>query len=428
MACTGMLMAWLVSASQPAEAQTPPRLTLEEAEHMAVAQEPQLRAAEALATAAGEQTREVRSAYEPFVYGSLTGVDALKSSNIAAGGLNSSSVYDRYSNGVTVTQLITDFGRTGELAKSAQLRSDAQQQAVALTREQIVLRVDQAYFAALRAQAVLKVAEDTVRARQVVADQITALASNQIQRTELDVSFANVDLAQARLLLVQAQNDLQGGFAELSAALGEAEQHIYTLVEPGDAGAPPGDAAALIAAALQHRADVAALRLSASAADRFAAAERDLARPTISFAGTAGVTPYRQSTLTDRYAAAGVNVNVPIFTGSLFGARRSEAAARAAAAHDIAQDLENHVAADVRVAWLNATAAFERLAITDQLVAYATRAVGLAKSRYDLGLSSIVELSQAQLNVTQAQLAQASARYDYAASLAALRYAIGAQP
>jgi outer membrane protein len=370
----------------------------------------------------------VRSAYEPFVYGSLTGVDALKSSNIAAGGLNSSSVYDRYSNGVTVTQLITDFGRTGELAKSAQLRSDAQQQAVALTREQIVLRVDQAYFAALRAQAVLKVAEDTVRARQVVADQITALASNQIQRTELDVSFANVDLAQARLLLVQAQNDLQGGFAELSAALGEAEQHIYTLVEPGDAGVPPGDAAALIAAALQHRADVAALRLSASAADRFAAAERDLARPTISFAGTAGVTPYRQSTLTDRYAAAGVNVNVPIFTGSLFGARRSEAAARAAAAHDIAQDLENHVAADVRVAWLNATAAFERLAITDQLVAYATRAVGLAKSRYDLGLSSIVELSQAQLNVTQAQLAQASARYDYAASLAALRYAIGAQP
>jgi outer membrane protein len=422
-----LILAGLLATSRVAAAQTPPTLTLAQAEQLAVARQPELHAAHALATAAGEQTREVRSAYQPFIYGSLTGVDALSNSRIAAGGLNNPVIYDRYSNGVTVTGLISDFGRTGELARSAELRGDAQQQAVVLARDAIILRVDQAYFAALRARAVLKVAEDTVRDRQTVVDQVTALANNQI-KTDLDVSFASVDLARAQLLLVQARNDVQAGFASLSAALGAFGQQIFTLVDPTDMAAPPDDVAALIAKAAQQRPDLAVLRLSASAADRFALAERDLARPTISFAATAGLTPYRQSTLTDRYAAAGVNVNVPIFTGQLFGARRSEAEARAAAAHDLARDLENQVAADVRVAWLSATAGYQSLAITDQLLAAATRAVGLAQSRYQLGLSSIVELSQAQLNVTEAQLAQAAARYEYAARLAALRYAVGTPP
>jgi outer membrane protein len=426
-ACACVLVAGLASTDRTVAAQTPQTLTLEQAEQLAVARQPQLQAAQALATAAEAQTREVRSAYFPFVYGSVTGVDALSNSRIAAGGLNNPVIYDRYANGITVTQLISDFGRTGELAKSAQLRSDAQQQAVTLTRDAVILRVDQAYFAALRAQAVLKVAQETVHERQVFVDQVTALANNQ-QKSDLDVNFANYGLAQAQLLLVQARNDVQGGFAELSAALGEPDQQIFLLVDPAAATAPPDDVAVLIARALQQRPDLAAVRLNASAADRFAAAERDLARPTLSFAASAGFTPYRQSTLTDRYAAAGVNMNVPIFSGQLFGARASEATARALAAHDVAQDLENHVSAEVRIAWLGASSGFERLALTDQLVAYATRAVGLAQSRYQLGITSIVELSQAQLNVTEAQLAQAAARYDYAALLSALRFAVGTRP
>jgi outer membrane protein len=82
----------------------------------------------------------------------------------------------------------------------------------------------------------------------------------------------------------------------------------------------------------------------------------------------------------------------------------------------------------VRVAWLGASSAFERIGLTDQLVARATQAQSLAQSRYDLGLGSIVELSQAQLNATQARLSQASASYEYAAALAFLRYLSGQTP
>ena len=70
--------------------------------------------------------------------------------------------------------------------------------------------------------------------------------------------------------------------------------------------------------------------------------------------------------------------------------------------------------------------AFERVGLTGQLLKQAQLALDLARGRYDLGLSSIVELSQAQLNLTAAQIGSASARYDYQAQRAVLTYQVGA--
>ena len=75
-----------------------------------------------------------------------------------------------------------------------------------------MLNVDRAYYGVLRAQAVLKVAEETVKNRQLVSDQITELQKNKL-KSGLDVSFANVDLAQAQLLLIQAQNGVEASYA-----------------------------------------------------------------------------------------------------------------------------------------------------------------------------------------------------------------------
>jgi outer membrane protein len=79
----------------------------------------------------------------------------------------------------------------------------------------------------------------------------------------------------------------------------------------------------------------------------------------------------------------------------------------------------------VRVAWLDARSSFQRLDLTNQVLEQAAQALELAQARYDLGLSSIVELTQAQLAKTRAEIDQASARYDYQARLAALKYQSG---
>jgi outer membrane protein len=148
--------------------------------------------------------------------------------------------------------------------------------------------------------------------------------------------------------------------------------------------------------------------------------------PTISAVGTAGLVPYREDELASRYAAAGFNVNIPIFNGHLYGALRNEADAHARAQEQYLRDLQNRIVRDVRTSWLNANSGFQRLSVTNQLLQEATQALDLAQVRYKLGLGSIVELSQAQLGITQAQIEQASAKYDYQMQLSALNYQLGA--
>lgn len=407
-----------------AAAQGVQTLSLKEAEAIAIQNHPQIQAATELAHAAKAQVTEARSAYYPTVNGSLTGADAENNSRIAAGFLNNPIIYERYANGLAVDQLITDFGRTHQLATSANLHAQAQQENVVTSRADVLLGVDQAYFAVLRSQAVLSVAQETVKERQLVSDQVTALEQNKI-KSGLDVSFANVALAQAQLLLIQSQNDVEASYSQLSAALGYGEQRTFQLTEEPLPPAPPAEFSAVLQQALKNRPELISLRLDANAAQSYATAERDLWFPTISAAGAAGLTPYGADQLASRYAAVGFNVNIPIFNGHLFGALRSEASARARAEDQDLRDLQDRVVRDVRMAWLNANSAYQRLSVTDKLLAQANQALDLATSRYKLGLSSIVELSEAQLNQTQAQIVQASAKYDYEDQISVLNYQAG---
>ena len=411
-----------IDLAQNTQTQT---LTLQQAEQIAIQNHPLIQAASNLASAAKAQVTETRSAYYPTVYGSLTGVDAENNSRIAAGALNNPIIYDRYANGVTVSQLLTDFGRTHELVKSSDLHAQSQQQNVVATRADVLLQVDQTYFAALKAQSVLTVAEETVKARQLVSDQITELAKNKI-KSDLDVNFANVNLAQAQLLLIQAQNDLRASYAKLAESLGSSDLTTFQLSDQPQPPAPAGDVSVLIQQALRDRPELVGQRLAVSSAQSFTTAERDLKLPTISALGTAGLTPVNESPLAPRYAAGGFNVNIPIFNGHLYSARESEAAARAQAESQYLRDLQNQIVRDVQTAWLNANAAYQRLSVTDRLLAEANQALNLAQGRYTLGLSSIIELTQAELNQTTARIEQASAKYDYEAQYSLLNYQLGA--
>ncbi|MGD0403551.1 MAG: TolC family protein [Candidatus Acidiferrales bacterium] len=410
----------------PCAAQDTQNLSLADAEKIAIQNHPQIQAAGFLANAAQARVTQARSAYYPQAVGSLTGVESETNSRISAGALNNPIIYDRYANGVAVNQLVTDFGRTHELVKSSSLHAQAQKENVTTTRADVLINVDRAYYSVLRAQAVLRVAQETVKNRQLVSDQITSLEQNKL-RSGLDVSFANVDLAQAQLLLIQAQNGVEDSYADLSTALGYPDEKIFTLTEEPVPPAPTPNVSELISQALQNRPELVSRRLDVSSAQSYATAERDLWLPTISAVGVAGLAPVHQEELGSRYAAAGFNVNIPLFNGHEFGALRAEANAQAKAQEQYLRDLQNGIVRDVRKAWLESNAAFQRLSVTQQLLAQATQALDLAQQRYKLGLSSIIELSQAQLNMTQAEITQASAKYDYETAISALNYQIGAR-
>jgi len=416
----------LVLGAAPVHAQNPAPLSLQEAEQAALKNHPDIQAAQFGLQAAREAVRETRSAYFPTAFGSITGADAESGSRIAAGGLNNPIIFDRFATGLSVGQLLTDFGRTRALVQSSSLNVQARDAGVLTERASVLLDVDRAYFGVLRTEAVQRVAQETVNARQVVVDQVSALAASGL-KSGLDLSFARVNLATAQLLLVQARNDTDRAFASLATAIGLERPVEYALADQPLPAAPPPEVGPLLDQAMHDRPDLVEARFSAESATKLADAERDLLFPSVTAVGTFGVTPYHQAGINDRYAAVGVNVNVPIMNGNLFNARHSEALYRAEATTARVRQLQNLIARDVNVAWLNARTAFQRLDLTNQLLDQASQALDLAQSRYNLGLSSIVELSQAQLNKTNAELEQASAKYEYQVEAAALAYQIGAR-
>jgi outer membrane protein len=281
----------------------------------------------------------------------------------------------------------------------------------------------------LRSQAVVKVAQQTVEARQLSVDQVTALANSKL-KSQLDVSFANVNLAEAKLLLIGAQNGVDKSFAELSQALGFQLEERYNLVETPSAGALPLDLNQLVQEAMSQRPELLSAQFTRDAAIKFERAERDLSFPTVSVVGAAGLMPEvanltPTTPLPNHYDAAAINVQIPILNGYLFSARRTAARLRAEAEAQRLRDLQDRIARDVRAAWADANTAFQRLAVTDQLLHQASLALDLAQARYKLGLGSIVELSQAQLNQTQALIEQATAKYDYQIQRTMLDYQTG---
>jgi outer membrane protein len=422
--------AWTtISAQQsmPSTSTAAPALTLAQAEHLAIEHNPRIGIARLLQLAQAQVTREVLASELPTAAANLTAVEAHKGSLITAGYLSNSSVYDRAAAGVTVSQLITDFGRTHNLVLSAQSQAKAQKDAQRATTADIVLAVDQAFYHALASQAVFKVAEQTVATRQATADQIGALAASKL-KSSLDLSFANVELSQAKLLLLDAQNAKQDSSSILNALLGSEQDDRYTLVDetPSPAQPAPEDIEPLVQMAFNSRPDLAALNESYHAAHQFSRAEDDLTHPTVSALGSVGATPIRQDQIASSwYGAVGVNVSIPIFNGFLYSARTREAELRASAAQEQVRNLRELIARDVRISALAAQAAFRRIEVTRQLRDQSNLALDLAQTRYKLGLSGIVELSQAQLAQTQAEISYASARYAYQTALALLTYQTG---
>ena len=251
------------------------------------------------------------------------------------------------------------------------------------------------------------------------------LAKNSL-KSNLDVSFANVNLAEAKLILASAQNDLKASVAEFATAIGYPNQQNFVLTDEAFPEPPPPDVKGLIGEALRNRPELASLRYEQEAAAKYSKAERDLWMPAVSTVASIGLVPTGVPALQNRYGAVGVNVNIPLFNGGLFTARRNEAELRERSVQENVKDLQNRVVRDVQVAYLNATTGYDRLSLTQKLLDQATLALELAQSRYDLGLSAIIELSQAQLNLTSAQIANASARYNYQAEWSALQFQIGA--
>ncbi len=402
-------------------------LTLAEAQHIALQNHPQIKASEYEAKAAEEDIAATRSGYYPQVSGNAIRAFTDENTRLAAtGGLNNPTVIDRGSAGIGVSQLITDFGRTDAMVEATKSAFEAQKLRADFSRAAVLLGVTRAYYDALRAQALLRVAEETIKTRQTFLNQITSLR-NVKMKSDLDLSIANQSIGDANLLLLKTQNGRDDAMAELSEALGYNETYIFTLVDDNKASPPEGSLDSFIGMALSKNPELAALQSDYEAAQKEAkAADREF-YPTVSAVGFAGDTPIRTADqhIDPTYAAGGINLSIPIFTGGRLTADADKAEAKANAAKMRVEIRKNTLVRDIHTVFDSVQTAYKNIPVAEQMYQNTRKSLELTQARYDIGKSSIVDLNQAQLAETQSAVGEADATYQYLIQRALLDYAVG---
>jgi outer membrane protein len=243
----------------------------------------------------------------------------------------------------------------------------------------------------------------------------------------LDLAFASTNLDQARLLLLDAENQYNTALANLAEILGLSAPPDFELIDDDAQGIspPPSDVTALVVAAFAQRPEVKAQGLQFQAAKQMQTAAWEQSLPSVRALGAVGQAPVRDDHISSWYGAVGVNIEIPLFTGFRISAQSHEAQLQAEAENERLTSLKNAISRDVRTAWLAENTAFRRLSVTAALVEQAKLGLDLAQTRYNLGLGSIVEVSQAQLAETEAEIANAKARYDYLVTQAVIRFETG---
>lgn len=413
-----------VYASQTSSA---PFLTLGDAQGIAVANHPEIRAMKYDVFAVNEAVKIARSAYAPQAYGAAVQAFSEPQTRLSAyNALNDPTIIQRTALGVGVSQYITDFGRTTALVKASELEFDAQKARADLTRDTVVLNVDRAYFEILRAKALLIVAQKTRSERGSLLRQVTALQRAGLRST-LDVSIMARDVSEADQFVLQARGRLQDAFATLSEAMGLPALHTYALQDVRKLPNFPANIDDMLKIALNENPKLASLSAEQGAARERADAVARSVLPSVSGYGFFGATPIRamNQSIASSYAAVGVSLNVPIFNGGALAAEKRLASDQRAVAEANVDAERDELLRDVHIAYDGVKTTRGNIDVSEQLFKTSLQALELTQARYRIGLNSIVDLSEAQLSATQAEISHTNAVYDYILQGAALDFLTG---
>jgi outer membrane protein TolC len=245
--------------------------------------------------------------------------------------------------------------------------------------------------------------------------------------SKLDANLAQVGLRRAELSLAQARDDEEEAWADLFAALGQAEGPHYDLVEPRFILAPPGQLTSEINQALATRPDLRALQAELVAQQQRVEYAQSLRRPVLRGVLNGGYARFAELTAA-RLMAGGLGLFASLYTGGDLEAQvqveqRTLEALRAQYASRVLD-----VRVEVSRAHVDVLKALDSAQADQDIAAYAEQALRLARTRYQAQLSSFVELVTTEAAGEQAHAEYAQGLYSYQMVRARLSAAIGMEP
>jgi outer membrane protein TolC len=333
--------------------------------------------------------------------------------------------------GLMLNQLITDFGYTAHRIVANEANEAASEKEILTTKAFVILEVQKAYFDCLLRKNLVTIAAETVKRRQAVRDQVQALYNHQL-KSKVDLDLMLVEVANAELSLIKAQNELKRSFAELNNAMGVDGPDRYELeVIPIQVTPSPG-VETLVALGLTDRPELLGNRDRLVARQELLKAVKALNFGSLSAVGSIGITKYGDvhdsgipSDGVAPFWGAGATMKLPLFTGFRIQNQIKEAGHRKGETEEELQNLENEIALQIIRAYLTRTTNAEQIALEQERVVFAKEALLLAQERYRLGLSPIVEVVRATAALFESESRLAEARYIYKTSESVVAYATG---
>jgi len=330
--------------------------------------------------------------------------------------------YQKHAATANLSLLIWDFGKTFAQIKSQKLNAEAARLGLVNTRDEVIFNVKQAYFGLLSAQSTRDVAAEAVA--QFNKHLEYARAKFEVgSKPKFDVTKAEVDLSNAKVDLIKAENAVKLAVAVLNNAIGLPNIYDYTVEEDTPSIGTEYSFEDAERSAFECRADLLSLQKQKRSAMETIKAAKGAHYPVLN--STANLT-YGETKDTHGHAwSAGLNLTIPIFSGfvTYYQVAEAQANLRVAAANE--RNLIQTIFLDLEQGFLALREAAERIKSTETVVKQARENLELANERYSAGLAIGVEVTDAVVSYANAKMSNITARYDYKIAQARIEKAIG---
>lgn len=424
----------------PQAGSVPQMVTLPQAVEVALKNNPTLQAEDSYAEAVRHAVAEAKSGYYPrldfsegfvrsnnpvFVFSSLLTQRQFTAEDFALGSLNYPLPLNNFRTQFAAAMPLYDAGRTSRGVRDARLDSQGAQRGADRTRQEVIYNVIGAYLNQLLAEESVRVAEASVKS---TSEDLSRAKARQSQGQALlsDVLSAQVQLAQAQEELIRAQNDAATAQASLDVAMGLPEGAAEQAQGPlGDVVFESGTLGDRQQRALDLRPDYQQALIGKEKASIGAAGARAQFLPTVNVFSSWEQDNETFASHGGNNWAAGATLNFNLFDGGGRRAQLAESHARERQAEALRAQIASGIRLQVREAWLNLTAARQRVDVSRDAASQAEESLGILRNRYEAGLVTITDLLSAETAHARAQRDYLSAVFDNRIAYATLELATG---
>jgi outer membrane protein len=332
--------------------------------------------------------------------------------------------YNQYSNTLSLSQTIFDFGKTYNQVQIQSLGKESSQADLQDISEQVILGVKQAYYGYLQAKMSRDVAAETVNQFQQHYE-IAKVFFETGKSSKIDVTSAEVNLSNAKINLLKAENALRIARLTLTNAMGIMNAPEYEIQD--DLAYRPYEISLdeALKNAYKNRPDLLSTLKKKEGLEKTIDLNRKGYLPVL--AGSAAYGYTGNDLVMDKAWSVGVTLTFPLFTGLSTKYQVDEAKANLDVLKANEDSLMQKVSMQVESAYLSIKEANERISAGRIIVKQAEETVELAKGRYSAGVGSSIEITDAMITLNNAKMTYITALSDYSLAQANMEKAIGVQ-